>query len=63
MTLWGLPFVLVTSFLVGLIIYLLSALFFLKRKSMKVKLIRGIFAFIVSFLFFLLYLNNLANID
>ncbi|MDQ0874312.1 hypothetical protein QFZ77_002971 [Paenibacillus sp. V4I3] len=63
MVLWGVPFVAITAFLLGVFIYFLSALLFLKRKSTRTKLLRVIFAIIVSVSFFLKYMNNLANLD
>lgn len=62
MVLWGLPFVVITAALLGIIIYFLTAFFFLKRK-LKARLPRCIFAIIVSVSYFLIYMNNLVNLD
>jgi uncharacterized membrane protein SirB2 len=63
LVLWGFPFVIITAFLLGVIIYFLTTFFFLKGKSTKAKLIRVIFAIIISLSFFLIYMKNLANLD
>ncbi|PZE20487.1 hypothetical protein CBW46_013725 [Paenibacillus xerothermodurans] len=63
MALFGLPFVIFISFLIGLVTYMLSLLIFINVRTTKSKYIRLIFASTVSLLFFLLYIRNLAYLD